>query len=59
MVECLHCGERYRSDSIRYILRYGDNLWWCPTDGCDGAGFGFDILSYTDSLDVAARSQRL
>jgi hypothetical protein len=20
-------------------------IWWCPTPGCDGAGFGFDVVA--------------
>lgn len=48
-VQCLHCGEEYES----YLIEWregacGDGevrgFWCCPTPGCDGIGFGFDIL---------------
>lgn len=55
-VKCLHCGEVYSSDKITYYRKRGMRnydsrtrrmtavaLWFCPTIGCDGAGFGFDI----------------
>ena len=48
LVECLHCGEEYESFLIEWRIeteldgeRHG--FWCCPTDGCDGKGFGFDI----------------
>ena len=43
-VECLHCGERYSSGEME-SRRWADGIrrWSCPTPGCDGAGFGFDI----------------
>ena len=48
-VECLHCGQDYDS----YLIEWREQLdekgeltgfWCCPTPGCDGIGFGFDIL---------------
>ena len=48
-VECLHCGQEYDS----YLIEWREELdaegkvhgfWCCPTPGCDGKGFGFDIL---------------
>jgi hypothetical protein len=49
MVHCLHCGEEY--DSYRIEWRVGADhrgqpcgFWCCPTEGCDGRGFGFDIF---------------
>lgn len=49
MVGCLHCGEQYDSYLIEWReMRDTDGhahgFWCCPTPGCDGAGFGFDIL---------------
>ena len=48
-VGCLHCGEVY--DSYRIEWREGTDadgkpwgFWCCPIPGCDGKGFGFDIL---------------
>lgn len=45
-VMCLHCGDRYSSEEIRWNPEAagGRGLWVCPTDDCDGAGFGWDIL---------------
>lgn len=47
-VECLHCGQRYMSDKIRFVPREsgkpGEGDWVCPTPGCGAPGFGFDIL---------------
>ena len=47
-VGCLHCQEVY--DSYRIEWRVGTDhrgrpwgFWACPTPGCDGKGFGFDI----------------
>jgi len=52
-VQCLHCGEQYDSYRIEWRVKtdadgkqYG--FWCCPTPGCGGMGFGFDILP-TDS----------
>lgn len=47
-VYCLHCGSCYISDEI--VWKQGVNSpitkgnWCCPVDGCDGTGFGCDIL---------------
>ncbi|MDY7110483.1 MAG: hypothetical protein SYC29_17775 [Planctomycetota bacterium] len=46
-VHCLHCGREYDS----YLIWWDEHIvdgerggfWRCPTPGCDGAGFGFDI----------------
>lgn len=43
-VECLHCGARFEESAVTYEQRFGDYQWWCPTEGCDGAGVGFDIV---------------
>ena len=42
-VRCLHCGREY--DSSQIVWRSGENgsFWCCPTPGCGGMGFGFDI----------------
>jgi hypothetical protein len=48
-VECIHCGRQYDS----YLIEWREftspegklqGFWCCPTPGCDGLGFGFDIL---------------
>jgi hypothetical protein len=47
-VSCMHCGEVY--DSWQILWREDNSNphfkghWCCPTPGCDGVGFGFDIL---------------
>ena len=44
-VECIHCGNQYSSDQIVWRASPdGKGFWVCPIEGCDGAGFGFDIL---------------
>jgi len=48
-VECLHCGQEYDSCLIEWrVEALADGcqhgFWCCPTPGCDGRGFGFDIL---------------
>ena len=49
LVGCLHCGEEYDSYLIEWRVSTAVNgkphgFWCCPTPGCGGAGFGFDIL---------------
>ncbi len=45
---CLHCGREYESYLIYWQEEQVDGkpmrFWCCPTPGCDGKGFGFDIL---------------
>lgn len=47
-VECIHCGEEYESYLIRWVpndeRNPDDGFWCCPTPGCDGVGFCFDIF---------------
>jgi hypothetical protein len=48
-VACLHCGREYDSHLIEWREEPDENgrpagFWCCPTPGCDGKGFGFDIL---------------
>jgi hypothetical protein len=48
-VECLHCGQRYQSHEIEWRIDTDADgslhgFWCCPMPGCDGMGFGFDIL---------------
>jgi hypothetical protein len=48
-VSCLHCGKVYESYLIEWRVEAGPDgaqhgFWCCPTPGCSGAGFGFDIL---------------
>jgi hypothetical protein len=59
LVGCLHCGQEY--DSYRIEWRIERDLhgrwhgcWCCPISGCDGRGFGFDILP----LDPDYRDER-
>lgn len=45
-VHCIHCGEEYESYLIKWVpdeKRPGEGFWSCPTPGCDGIGFCFDI----------------
>lgn len=49
VVHCIHCGEEYDSYRIEWrIERDADGqahgFWCCPTPGCGGMGFGFDIF---------------
>ena len=48
-VHCLHCGQEYESYLIEWreeTDREGkiQGFWCCPIPGCDGMGFGFDLL---------------
>src|SRR4051794_20357854 len=49
IVGCLHCREEYDSYRIEWrVEQTADGrpmgFWCCPTPGCGGMGFGFDIL---------------
>ncbi len=49
-VGCLHCGEVYESYQIEWrVSQDADGkphgFWCCPTEGCGGCGFGFDIFA--------------
>ena len=48
MVHCLHCDREYESYLIHWVQELDDRdipgFWCCPTSGCDGKGFGFDIF---------------
>ena len=48
MVHCLHCDQEYESYLIHWVDKTTESdapgSWWCPTPGCDGKGFGFDIF---------------
>jgi hypothetical protein len=48
-VQCLHCGEQYDNYRIEWrVTTDADGkqhgFWCCPTPGCGGMGFGFDIF---------------
>jgi len=43
-VFCLHCGKLYSSEKLRWRRRGGQWAWCCPTPGCDGRGYKFDIF---------------
>ena len=48
-VGCLHCGKEYDSYLIEWRVETDaagekHGFWCCPTPGCSGMGFGFDIL---------------
>lgn len=48
-VQCLHCGREYESYLIEWRIEEDPDgrpqgAWCCPTPGCEGTGFGFDIL---------------
>lgn len=49
LVGCLHCGQEYDSYRIEWRVEKthdgkSHGFWCCPIPGCDGKGFGFDIL---------------
>ena len=49
LVGCLHCRQVYESYLIEWRERptddgRGHGFWCCPVEGCDGKGFGFDLL---------------
>ena len=49
LVGCLHCGLEYDSYQIEWRIQTNvdskpHGFWCCPTPGCGGMGFGFDIL---------------
>jgi hypothetical protein len=49
LVGCIHCGQEYDSYRIEWRIEPDSegrpHGWWCcPIPGCDGKGFGFDIL---------------
>ncbi|MFP4145450.1 MAG: hypothetical protein ACOCTI_07735 [Phycisphaeraceae bacterium] len=48
LVRCCQCGREYESYLIQWHQeRLGGRwigFWACPTEGCDGQGFGFDIF---------------
>jgi len=49
LVWCLHCGEEYDSWKMHFEIGPGHDgkpfgRWMCGIEGCDGAGFGFDIF---------------
>ncbi len=49
MVGCLHCGREYESYLIEWRVGINgegkpEGFCCCPTPGCHGLGFGFDIL---------------
>ncbi len=48
-VWCLHCGREYESYLIEWHEKVDgrgevQGFWCCPTPGCGGKGFGFDIF---------------
>src|SRR5437868_4184897 len=48
-VGCIHCGNEYDSSLIEWRVQTRPDgsqqgFWCCPVPGCDGMGFGFDIL---------------
>ena len=48
-VDCLHCGRQYESYLIEWRIETDADgkqhgFWCCPTPGCGGRGFGFDIF---------------
>jgi hypothetical protein len=56
LVGCLHCGEEYESYLIEWRVRRSldgemRGFWCCPTPGCDGIGFGFDILPVDEDYE--------
>jgi hypothetical protein len=59
LVGCLHCGQEYDSYLIEWRVDRdakgrSRGFWCCPTPGCGGMGFGFDILP----VDPTYRDER-
>ena len=49
LVHCLHCHNEFDSYRIEWRIETSHDgkklgFWCCPMPGCDGRGFGFDIL---------------
>jgi hypothetical protein len=49
LVGCLHCRQEYESYLIEWRAESGadgnpSGFWCCPTPGCGGKGFWFDIF---------------
>lgn len=42
LLRCHHCELTVSADAMEYDPV--DELWCCPTPGCDGAGIGFDLF---------------
>jgi len=47
-VGCLHCGQVFMSDQMRYVVSLDPDgqemgFWCCPDPACDGKGFLFDL----------------
>jgi len=62
-VGCLHCGQTFESYLIEWRIETGYDgqprgFWCCPTPGCDGRGFGFDILP-TDPDYIGEDGERI
>jgi len=49
-VQCLHCGHQYSSEEIIWCEGEDGGFWRCPIEGCDGAGFQFDIHPVDSTL---------
>ncbi len=50
-VRCLHCNMEYSSSEIAWRSNPdGGGFWCCPTDGCGGMGFNFDIFPLDSDL---------
>lgn len=45
-MRCLHCGATFNEAEIVYEKRVHSPhaLWYCPMEGCDGSGVGFDLF---------------
>lgn len=52
-LECMHCTETFPESAVVYEERFGDYLWWCPTEGCDGAGVGFDLMPTDEKTETS------
>jgi len=62
-VHCLHCNKEYESYLIQWEESVDDmgvqrGFWCCPTDGCEGKGFGFDIFP-TDPDYIDENGERM
>jgi len=56
-VFCVHCGRQYSSDKMRWRRRGGQWAWCCPTPGCDGMGYKFDIFPLAEPSSAAGEQR--
>jgi len=59
-VQCIRCGREFESYLIewRQWREGGEDFgaWCCPTEECEGRGFGFDLLPTDPDYDAEHRA---